>query len=100
MWEEGREGRASPGVPSRVSPAAPPELAGRPLQGHGVAPSPSPASSTRSRRACCSLWLAEAGGLLGPWPVQWALGRAGDVCTPSSGWSGSTGGSMGSCVRA
>lgn len=85
MGREGREGRASPGVPSRVSPAVPSERAGPPLQGQGVALSPSLARSTRSCKAWCSLWLAEGDGFLGPQPAGGAPGRAGGVRTPSSG---------------
>lgn len=85
VGREDQEGRAGPGVPSRVLPVAPPERTGPPLQGHGVALSPSLARSTRSCKAWCSLWLAEGDGFLGPWPTGGALGRVGGVCIPSSG---------------
>lgn len=79
----------------KPSPVALPEPARSPLQGHGLALSPSPAKSRRSCRAWCSLWLAD-GDMQ---PAGWALRGAGGVRTPSSGWSGSTGGSVDAWVR-
>lgn len=81
-----------------VLPASPPVPAGPPLQGCGLALSPSPARSRRSCRAWCSLWLAEGAGSLGLWPPGRALCTAGGVRGPGSGGSGSTGGSVGSCA--
>lgn len=95
-WSQGGkdlQGKDGPVVPSCVLPVVPFESE-PPLQGNGLALSPSLARSMRSCRAWHSLWLAEGDKFLGL-----ALWRAGGVRTPSCGCSDNTGGSVGRYVK-